>query len=151
MFGTRDDCNLGTSVVGATTLAANTWYHVAGTWDGTSLRVYVNGHLDTTALPSTRSPKAGNTPLKIGERGSGGTPFNGWMDEVRLWQVARSAADLLANKNHCVAATTPGLAGYWRLDEGAGAIAGDASPNGNQAALINTPVWGPATTPITCP
>jgi len=42
MFGTRDDCNTGGSVVGNTPLRANLWYHVAGTWDGGLLRLYVN-------------------------------------------------------------------------------------------------------------
>jgi hypothetical protein len=151
LFGTRDDCNNGTSVVGATSLAANTWYHVAGTWDGTALRIYVNGVLDTTALPSTRNPKPGNTPLKIGERGNGGTPFNGLIDDVRVWNVARSAADLLANKNHCVPGNTPGLAGNWRFDEGAGAVAGDSSMSANAGALMNTPAWALSTGPTTCP
>ncbi|HEY2951509.1 MAG TPA: LamG-like jellyroll fold domain-containing protein [Verrucomicrobiae bacterium] len=151
LFGTRDDCNNGTSVVGVTTLAANTWYHVAGVWDGTALRIYLNGVLDTTALPTTRNPKAGTTPLKIGERGNGGTPFNGLIDDVRLWNLARTDAQILADKNHCLPGNTAGLAGNWRLDEGAGAVAGDATANGNHGALVNNPLWVISTAPTTCP
>ena len=151
LFGTRDDCNNGTSVIGATTLAANTWYHVAGVWDGAALLIYVNGVLDTTALPTTRNPKAGNTPLKIGERGNGGTPFNGLIDDVRLWSVARTAAQILGSKNQCVPATTPGLAGSWRFDDGAGPVAADATANGNHGALANGPAWVISTAPTTCP
>src|SRR6185295_15848197 len=116
MFGTRDDCNNGSTVIGATSIPTGVWTHVAGSWDGATLRVFINGVADG-ALAATRNPKDGNTPLKIGERGNGGTPFNGMIDDVRLWRVARSATDLLANKNHCLPGDTPGLAGNWRLDE----------------------------------
>ncbi len=151
LFGTRDDCNNGTSVVGVTTLAANTWYHVAGTWDGTALRIYVNGVLDTAALPTTRNPKAGNTPLKIGERGNGGTPFNGLIDDARVWNVARTAAQILGGMSQCVPGNSAGLAGNWRFDEAAGATANDATPNANHGALVNNPARVISTAPTTCP
>ncbi len=150
MFGTRDDCNIGSSVIGAASIPANTWTHVAGTWDGAALRVYVNGVLDGT-LATTRNPKAGTTPLLIGARGNNaGTTFNGRIDEVRLWNVARSGAQILANRNICVPPASAGLAGYWRLDEGAGLGATDATANGNNGALLNGATWSSAAAPVTC-
>ena len=147
LFGSRDDCNTGSSVLGNLTLKAGVWYHVAGLWDGTNLQVYVNGSLDGTTLAS-RGPQPGNTPLKIGERGNGGTPFNGVLDEVRLWNTARTPADLLTNMNRRLTGAEAGLAGYWRLDEGTGLNAFDFSANGNTGTLVNGPLWVPSTAPV---
>src|SRR5262249_42891499 len=84
-FRTEDDCNIGTGVIGTTSLRSNTWYHVAGVWDGAQLKVYVNGVLDG-ATATTHGPKLGNTPLRIGARGNdSATPIAGMIDEVRLW------------------------------------------------------------------
>src|SRR5205823_11599742 len=53
--------------------------------------------------------------------------FNGWMDEIRVWSVARSAAEIEAARGQAVAPTTPGLALYLRLEEGSGTEIGRAS------------------------
>ncbi len=149
LFGTRDDCNNGSSVSGATSIPAGVWTHVAGSWDGTTLRVFINGVPDGL-LATTRNPKTGNTPLKIGERGNGGTPFNGMIDDVRVWNVARTAAQITANRGQCLTGTETGLAGYWKLDEGAGLTAFDATANHNDGPLLNGPVWTASIAPVTC-
>jgi PKD repeat protein len=153
LFGVRDDCNNSVSVTGNTTLLSNTWYHVAGHWDGAFLRVFVNGGSDAPDFASARPPRDGATPLKIGERGNGSvanTFFKGMIDEVRLWNGARTAAQIQSNMNHCLTGSEAGLVGYWRFDEGAGATASDSSGGGNPATLINGPVRVNSTTPLTC-
>jgi PKD repeat protein len=148
MFGTRDDCNTGTSGIGGTSLLANTWYHVAGLWDGTQIRLYVNGVLDGLTVTS-RNPKAGTTPLRIGARGNDvASPFAGLIDEVRLWNVARTVSNLQTNMNRRLAGTETNLAAYWRFDEGLDLTAADSSPNGNTGALTNGPLWVVSTAPI---
>ncbi|HEY2953268.1 MAG TPA: LamG-like jellyroll fold domain-containing protein, partial [Verrucomicrobiae bacterium] len=149
-FEVRDDGGRAVTVTGATAIPANTWVHVAGHWDGANLRVFVNGAQDGI-LANNRPPRAGNTLARIGARGDdAGTPFNGQIDEVRVWNVARSAAQINANRNTCIPGNAGGLAGYWRLDNGAGAIATDSSPNGNNGTLINGPTWVPSTSPVVC-
>ncbi len=49
------------------------------------------------------------------------------MDEVRVWSVARSAADVLANATLTAPATTAGLLADWSFNEGQGTIASDSS------------------------
>ena len=152
LFGTRDDCSNGSSVSGATTLLSNTWYHVAGTWDGAALRVFVNGVLDAPPFPTTRNPKPGATPLRLGARGNDlASPFNGILDEVRVWNAARSAADLQAAAYGRLLGTEPGLAAYWRLDDGLGLTAADATANANTGTLTNGPIWVPSTAPLGLP
>jgi hypothetical protein len=153
MFGTRDDCNFGVNVTGATSIPANVWTHVAGSWDGSTLRVFVNGVSDG-ALASNRPQKPGNSAMKIGERGNAGVAnsfFNGQIDEVRLWGVARTAAQINANKGVCVPVNSAGLNGYWKFDEGLGTTAIDSTANGNAGTLVNAPAYVPSTAPLICP
>ena len=147
---TLDDCNSGDAAIGTTSLEANTWYHVAGVWDGAEILVYVNGVLDGVTFTG-HGPQPGDTPLKIGERGNGGTGFNGVIDEVRLWSVARTPAQIDANMHRVLLAGQPGLAGYWRFDHGAGLLATDFSGSGNTGTLSNGAFRVVSTAPLTAP
>ena len=149
-FEVLDDAGRAATVTGATAIPATTWVHVAGHWDGANLRVFVNGVQDAV-VANGRPPRNGNTPARIGARGNdAGTPFNGQIDEVRVWNVARSATQINLNRNTCIPGNAGGLVGYWRLDNGAGTIASDSSPNGNNGTLINAPIWVPSTSPLVC-
>jgi hypothetical protein len=146
---TLDDCNRGVAAVGATSLLSNTWYHLAGVFDGAAIRLYVNGALDGLTA-TTHNAQPGNTPLRLGARGNDlGTPFAGLLDEVRLWNVARSAAEIQTNRASRLDGTEPGLTAYWRFDEGNGLTTSDSTGLGNTATLFNGPVWTPPGAPLT--
>ena len=72
-----------------TELTANNWYHLTGTYDGSKMRIYLNGELDNSqdlVLNITNAQK----DLYIGNNYSGTTYlFNGKIDEVRISDVAR--------------------------------------------------------------
>src|SRR5262249_11559515 len=68
-FATRMTCTNETSAIGATRLQSNTWYHVAGVFDGSQIRVYVNGTLDGSTN-TTLKPTPKGSVLKIGARGN---------------------------------------------------------------------------------
>ncbi|MEO5658129.1 MAG: LamG domain-containing protein, partial [Nitrospiria bacterium] len=85
--------------VGTTSLAAQTWYHVAVTFDPGSdtLRCYVNGVAEAVNAAATLTPIPSRTSLKIGARGNdGGTPFAGSMDEVKIFARSLSPAEVAA-------------------------------------------------------
>lgn len=148
IFQTKDDCALASTVTGGTVLAPGTWYHVAGVWNGAQLLVYVNGVIDGT-LADLRNPKLGDTPLIIGSSGNL-VPFQtfaGFIDEVRVWSVARSAADLTANMGGCLTGSQPGLAGYWRLNQNNTVVIHDSSINGNNGLLSGAILAG---SPVAC-
>ncbi len=84
------DENDALGVHGATTLSANTWYHVVGTWDGTTRRVYLNGSQDGY---DTRTGTIGTDTRTFQIGGRAGTDLsNGILDEIRISSVARSTA-----------------------------------------------------------
>jgi hypothetical protein len=80
-------------VLGTAQLAANTWTHLATTYDGTNLRIYVNGVLvGTRAAPGPISTSA--QPLRIGGNSIWPEFFQGQIDEVRVYDRARTAAEV---------------------------------------------------------
>ena len=76
--------------------AANTWYHIVGTFDGTNARVYINGSLQGSAEDHSDWNTSGAT-LSLGRsEQSGGTYYlNGSLDEVGIWSRALSSDDVL--------------------------------------------------------
>ena len=96
----------------------NTWTHVAGTWDGTTAALYIDGVQVGTATGTGAIRDVGNEVLRIGKGSDVATPievWNGNLDEVRLWPFARTAAEILATKNQTLS-TVPGRVSTWNLD-----------------------------------
>lgn len=89
---------------GATSLSNSTWYHVAGRFDGSTWKVYVNGAEDGTSTDSS-VPKSTAEPFTIGALTSSGSPiqyFAGRADEVIVASTNRHAdwiAAVYANEN----------------------------------------------------
>ncbi|HRN95805.1 MAG TPA: LamG domain-containing protein, partial [Chitinophagales bacterium] len=125
------------------TLTQGQWNHIALVRDFTNnqLRWYINGTLTSTATPSYFPAVAGGNPVRIG-LGYTGVGYEGQIDEVRVWNIARTTADIQTNMNKPIQAGTAGLAGYWRFDETAGTIVVDASGNSNTGTFGSpAPTW----------
>ena len=80
-------------VVGSTPLSTGVWTHIAGTYDGSQLRVYVNGVLDGSVNTNIAIP-TNNLPLRIGADQNGSNLFNGLIDEVEIFGRGLSAAEI---------------------------------------------------------
>jgi hypothetical protein len=87
-----------TSVTSTANLPMNTWTHIAATYDGASLKVYVNGTLTGTVANASGLP-TGTDAWYFGKAASGSNLFSGAMDEIRIWNVARNQSDINTNKN----------------------------------------------------
>lgn len=104
------------SSAGALTL--NTWQHVAGTYDGANMRIYVNG-TQANVQAQTISLANSTNPLRIGDwSATGGRAFPGRIDEVRIWNVTRSQAEIQSGMNVLMCGNEPGLRAYYRFDQG---------------------------------
>lgn len=102
----------------------NVWTHIAITFDGVNRRHYINGELaaqfnEPGALPSSASA------MRIGSDVSWQFTPAGNIDEVRLWNVARTTAQIRDALNERITTDQPGLVAVWPLDGTANDIIGD--------------------------
>jgi hypothetical protein len=85
------------AITGTAALAANTWTHIAATYDGAHMRFYMNGSLVRT-VARTGAILATDGPLHIGGNEVwGGEWFSGLLDEVRIYNRALSASEIQAD------------------------------------------------------
>ena len=131
----------------ASNIPANTWTHIAATYDQTSIKIYINGVLDGT-LNATAPIPTGNEVWYLGKRFGGADMISGIMDEVRIWNVARTQAQIQTSMNTNIPVNSTGLRAYYKLDESTGTIAADATGNGYDGTLMNGPTWQVPSTSI---
>jgi hypothetical protein len=86
------------SALGTSALALNAWTHLVATYDGSQLRIYVNG-IQVGSTPATGSMTASNLPLRIGGNTIWGEYFRGVIDEVRIYNRALTLAEIQQNMN----------------------------------------------------
>jgi PKD repeat protein len=72
----------------------NTWTHLAATYDGTNLRIYINGSQATTYQRVAGAIQTSGSPLRIGGNAIWGEYFQGLIDEVRVYNKALTAAQI---------------------------------------------------------
>lgn len=114
-------------------LVNDRWHHLAGTWDGTTARLYVDGVLrgSSAALSTARDIAYGNNSnqlfLGAESAGTGSVPesnryFVGQIDEIRIWNYARSASEIVGARFNELDVTIPptGLAAYYRSNQSSG-------------------------------
>lgn len=92
------------------------WYHLAFVQNGGTTEAFVNG----VSIGTQNIGQSGNTgqPFNIGFIGSSTQYFRGSIDEIRIWNVARSASQIQANMNTDLAMPQSGLVVYYKCDQG---------------------------------
>ncbi len=72
-----------------------TWMHIAATFDGTTMRLYINGVLENNlVVPPGTIISPNNMPLSIGAEYNATRYYNGWLDDVRVYNQALSQYDI---------------------------------------------------------
>jgi gliding motility-associated-like protein len=127
----------GGAAAAGVTLVPNRMYHLAATYDGAMLKYYVNGCL-TGQMAWTGNMVQNNLTTAIGNMSTCQCEqFIGYIDEVRIWNVARTQAQIAANMTNLPTPTTqPGLLGYWKFD-------GDMINQQGNPAYDGVPVGAP--------
>ena len=78
---------------GTTVITDGDWYHVAGTYDQKAVRAYVNGELEKE-VAAAGNPVTNDEPLTIGAASAGDFPTKGVIDDVGLFNIALTEADI---------------------------------------------------------
>lgn len=118
----------------------NSWHHVAVTWDGSTIQFYYDGAADGVGitLAGTLSDSgAGTNTLRIGKFGGGALFTDGLIDEVRIWNVVRTGAQIAASYNQELTGSETGLVAYYRFNDSPGNLV-DSGPNGFTLTNTNT-------------
>ena len=103
------------------TVQLNRWYHIAGVINTTVRRMslYLDGRLVATCRYG-REIRQSRLPLRFGwthENYPTYGCFNGWIDEVRIWNCVRTGEQLRKTMNKPLTGKEPGLVGYWTFND----------------------------------
>ncbi|HLP86220.1 MAG TPA: LamG domain-containing protein [Phycisphaerales bacterium] len=142
----------GRFITSTSTVGINQWAHAALTFDGSTIRLYVNGVLESTEPFNFPSVYVGPEPVKIGSFNDGtGYTFNhfeGNLDEVAIWNRPLSADEVARLASCTPASETNGLVVYLPFTDSSLA---DASGNNRNAGAVGSPTFGAnAPAAITC-
>ncbi|MRG43893.1 hypothetical protein GFS24_02145 [Chitinophaga sp. SYP-B3965] len=125
----------------------NVWHHISFTFNGTTIKVYIDGVEAATATSGTViTPKTVETsPFFMGmsrnfQFSSGDQrAMHGNIKDVRFWKVPLTAAEVLNNKDKVLTGTETGIVAYWPFDLNLGLTVKDKT--GNFSAAGTNVTW----------
>ena len=146
------------------TSSTDQWVHIAMTWNGTVLLLYANGlpkiTVNAQAGSGVTALATATSVIYIGCNPTNKNCFNGDIAEFRVWNVARTAAEILANYNKPAVGNETGLVAYYKFDDATGATAaadsvttaGHIAHPGTLKATTTMPTFAapPAALPLVC-
>jgi hypothetical protein len=102
------------------TINDNSWHHIACVHDAAldSIYLFVDGLMDTSEAASGLGDITNSAPLSFGAGEETDSWFGGQLDEVRIWNVARNAADIREAMYVRLEGNEQGLVAFWPFDEG---------------------------------
>jgi hypothetical protein len=129
------------------------WHHVVGVYESGNITLYVDGNPDGSA--SIATPNIGTSMARIGyPLPSNGAEwiYKGQMDDIRIWNIARTEAQIQTNMNKKLIGTESGLVAYYRFDHTNGDTLLDLTAYENHGFLTQTmdtvASWTVSTAPI---
>ncbi len=144
-FGIRTTTGF-VSLLNPRQLCKDSTYHIAGTYDGDTIKYYVNGtkvasqHWTGTLYQNNLITSIGNISNNSGYF----EQFIGYLDEVRIWSVARSQQEIISNMyNLPIPSTQIGLKAYYKLGSGYSNLQGNTNWNGVLVGSQTTQVTNP--------
>jgi len=119
------------------------WHFIVGTRDGSAgkLKLYIDGALIDSAVGGTGTLSNSNNLFFGRYHPSNPHYYQGSLDEISIWDIELTAAQIQYYMTNCPAGDEIGLKGYWDLDEGMGGTANDVTPNNNDGTLLNGVLW----------
>ncbi len=118
-------------------ITQNDWTHVTVSYNGSTLRLYLNG-TEVNSIPTTGA-LPGVTSLVLGKDNlTACCYFSGKIDELRMWNKYLSLDEVREGMSNCIEGTEANLTAYYRFDDGSGSPAlSDVSGKGHNGTLTN--------------
>lgn len=135
----------GTSIYyDATDIRDGEWHHVAAVRDGDNMYLYVDGVVASSSLNDGLGAISESLDAAVGRAKptTSSSYLEGEVDDLRIWNTARSATEISTNKDQQLEGTETGLVAYWPFEEGSGTSGADATGNGYTATLNGGTTWG---------
>lgn len=132
ILAARWDSSNNPSITSTSNINDGQFHHVAFVKEGNELRLYIDGELEGTTTDTTTDTTTNNSPVYLGSRGGNKEFFNGDIDDVRIWNEARSEAEIKRNQGG-INPNETGLVAYLPMENGAVDITG----NNHDATLQN--------------
>ncbi len=132
-------------LIGVTYLNDDIWHHVALVVSRTDTvcRLFVDGSLEVSIKHDSIRNNINNTAsLFIGADRSETLFFNGIIDELRIWNTARTASEIYSQKNTEISASTTGLIANYRFNTSSGGTLSDVTSNAFNGSLENFALTG---------
>ncbi|MBD2594380.1 hypothetical protein H6G74_08555 [Nostoc spongiaeforme FACHB-130] len=128
-------------ITSAAVLETGKWMHLAATIDQSGLaKLYKNGEL----IQSGQLQLPANINRTQNYIGRSNWPQDGYFDgqisEVRVWNIARSQAEIQQHLHSRLAGNEDGLVGYWQLNECSGTVVADKTSRANNGT-VNGAIW----------
>ena len=111
----------------------NQFHHVALVKNNTKLLLYIDGTEEANQTDNNTNPTKNTEPLYFGTHTS--PNFEGEIDEVRIWKIARTESDIKADMGRQLHGQEAGLVGYWHFEESAK----DYTNNGHDGTINGSP------------
>ena len=120
-------------------MTPNAWHHAAATFVSTTrqLTLYVDGRPVAQGISPVGIASNADSVTMGSDGAGGGINWTGGLDDIRIWTVARTAAQIQSSYLGELQGTQPGLVGNWKFDEGTGQTAADSAGSPQPATLHN--------------
>ena len=104
----------------STSIPSGTWVHVAGTFDGTNAKLYINGTLDSSYPASAPTSNSGGLYLGTPQDAVGNPLFNfsGTLEDIRIWNIALTQSAIQSSMNNELLGNESGLVAYYSFNQG---------------------------------
>ena len=134
---------------GVTSLTTGVWYHIAGTYNGSTMKIYINGVED--ASKSVSGSITTNAAFDIGRNYANTRIFDGQFDDISVFKSALSQSTIRNWMCQSIKTSHPNyntLEAYWKFDKGTGTSVTDHSTKTHTGSFNGSPTWATSSAAI---
>jgi hypothetical protein len=121
------------------------WHHLLMTWSVTAtdkVNIWLDGVKQDQNTNLAGAWVGSLSVADIGQNTASGNFYKGFIDEFSIFdRVVDIGEVFIANRQPINVTGLSGVVGYWRFEEGTGAVASDSSGKANTGTLVNSPAW----------